>query len=190
MNNIISFFSGAGRKTPFEALLSPHIKQLYQQACHYTGAVADAEDLLQDLLVELFAKQDKMRSSTNLAAWLNRCLYNRFIDRYRQSKRYSQHEDIDQLSAHLEPYASHHPETECYHQQIRDGLKQLNDVQRAVVSLHDICGFSLPELAEIVDMPLGTLKSHLHRARKQLKNNLQLQPFETTARCMNEGIEQ
>ncbi len=192
MNNIISLFSRESSKAPFEAVLSPHIEFLYQQAYHYTGTVADAEDLLQDLLVELFTKQDKMQSSSNLGAWLNRCLYNRFVDRYRQTKRFAAHQDIDEpnVAVQLRTRDSQQPESECYYQQIREGLNQLNSVQHAVVSLHDICGFSLPELVGITDMPLGTLKSHLHRARKQLKKNLNLQPFEAPGRQLAMEVEQ
>ncbi|MFK7731449.1 MAG: RNA polymerase sigma factor [Pseudomonadales bacterium] len=181
MNNIISLFSRANKTQPFEHLLAPHISGLYRQAYQYAGCASDADDLLQDLLLELFNKQEQMSQAENLPAWLNRCLYHRFIDRCRTQSRAPEYEDIDALPIKDER-RSNEPEQFCLNRQIVAGLQGLNPIQRAVVSLHDINGFSLPELASIVDMPLGTLKSHLHRARKQLKKNLRLQPFDEPAR--------
>lgn len=181
MNNIISLFSRVNKTQPFEHLLAPHISSLYKQAYQYTGNANDADDLLQDVLLELFNKQEQMSQADNLPAWLNRCLYHRFVDRCRRKNRAPEHEDIDALPIRDEQ-RSNEPEQFCVNKQIIAGLQSLNPVQRAVVSLHDISGFTLPELASIVDMPLGTLKSHLHRARKQLKKNLQLQPFDAQVR--------
>lgn len=181
MNNIISLFSRVNKTQPFEHLLAPHISGLYRQAYQYTGNASDADDLLQDVLLELFNKQEQMSQANNLPAWLNRCLYHRFVDRCRSQNRAPEHEDIDAIHISDEQ-RSNQPEQFCLNGQIIAALQSLNPVQRAVVSLHDISGFSLPELASIVDMPLGTLKSHLHRARKQLKKNLQLQPFDADVR--------
>ncbi len=181
MNNIISLFSRANKTQPFEHLVAPHVSGLYRQAYQYTGNASDADDLLQDVLLELFNKQEQMAQANNLPAWLNRCLFHRFVDRCRSQKRAPECDNIDDINI-SDDRRSMEPEQYCLNRQIIAGLQRLNPIQRAVVSLHDIGGFSLPELADIVDMPLGTLKSHLHRARKQLKKNLQLQPFDAQAR--------
>jgi RNA polymerase sigma-70 factor (ECF subfamily) len=177
MNNIISLFARAGGDDSFESLLAPHIKDLYQRAYHLTGSESDAEDLLQDLLLELYGKQEAMRSAENLGGWLYRCLYHRFVDGHRRAQRRSHVEEQLEEGHELGAAQPDCAETDYLHQQVLRGMGSLTAVQRAVISLHDIKGHSLPELVPILELPLGTLKSHLHRARKRLKNSLELQPF-------------
>lgn len=185
MNNIISLFSSRDGADTFEARLAPHIKGLYSQAWRYTGNCEEAEDLLQDLLLELYGKQEQMAQADNLPAWLNRCLYHRFVDRHRRRARAPRLEDVS-AKHHQEALA--HPdsaESDYMHTQVLRGMAKLNPVQRAVASLHDISGYSLPEIADITNVPLGTLKSHLHRARHRLKSLLELQPFADGQRRVN-----
>lgn len=179
MNNIISLFRRGGQGS-FEALLAPHMDILYRQAWHYTGSAMEAEDLLQDLLVDLFSRQDKMRGIESLRPWLSRCLYNRFIDQYR--KRQRRHETLDPERADYTAADAPGPDSEYWHAEVLQGLEQLNPQQRAVVSLHDIQGHTLPELSEILALPLGTLKSQLHRARAKLKDHLNLEPSDSQQR--------
>lgn len=173
MNNIISLFRRGGEGS-FEGLLAPHMDALYRQAWHYTGSAMEAEDLLQDLLVDLFTRQEKMRGIESLRPWLSRCLYNRFVDQYRKKQR--RPETLDSDRADYTAAEAPGPENDYYHQEVLEGLALLNQQQRAVVTLHDIQGHTLPELSAILDLPLGTLKSQLHRARARLKNHLQMQP--------------
>lgn len=156
--------------------MAPHINGLYKQAYRYTATEADAEDLLQDLLLDIYQKQDKLRAAPVAKAWLHRCLYNRFIDGYRKQQR--QPERDVQASDSLAAIASNEsPEADLGYQQIIQAMQLLSPAQRMVVSLHDIEGHSLVELSQSMDMPVGTLKSHLHRARKILKQEFKLQPF-------------
>jgi RNA polymerase sigma-70 factor (ECF subfamily) len=173
MNNIISLFRRGGEGS-FEALLAPHMDALFRQAWHYTGSEMEAEDLLQDLLVDLFNRQEKLRAIETLRPWLSRCLYNRFVDQYR--KRQRRPELLDSERADYTAAEDPGPENEYWHSEVLQGLEKLNSRQRAVISLHDIQGHTLPELSEILELPLGTLKSQLHRARAKLKDHLKLEP--------------
>lgn len=186
MNNIISLFSSRDGANTFEASLAPHIRGLYTQARRYTGNTHDAEDLLQDLLLELYGKRAQMASVENLPAWLNRCLYHRFIDRHRRKVRTAPSEGFDENRHQVEVAQPDRAESDCLHAQVLRGMRQLNPVQRAVITLHEIDGYSLPEIADITDVPLGTLKSHLHRSRKRLKKLLDLQPSGDDQRQINQ----
>lgn len=180
MNNVFSFFKAP--KKPFEALIEPYMGRLFKVAFQYTGNQHDAEDLLQDLLIYLFSKQEELSKVEKLKPWLMRCLYNRFIDMYRRKKRQPVHEDInDEKVEQLFKYADNHQYTE-YKDEIYTALNTLSPNQRAVVILHDVNGYTLPELSEIMLVPLGTLKSNLHRARATLKMRISLQPSELTVR--------
>jgi RNA polymerase sigma-70 factor (ECF subfamily) len=181
MSKITSFFKGSllnrNASDSFERKLAPHLERLYKQAYQYTGTAADAEDLLQDLLLELYSSPQKMLNIDNLPAWLNRCLYHRYIDRYRKTKRQPPLKSIDDNDFENATTDSNRPDHEYFHQQILSAMQLLNEQQRAIIIQHDINGYTLPELAEMMDIPLGTLKSHLHRGRQQLKKCLNLQPL-------------
>ncbi len=185
MNNISSLFSRSQKRQPFEQFLAPHIRSLYHQSYRYMGNSSDADDLLQDLLLELFGKQEQMAAVDNMESWLNRCLYNSFIDRCRRSDRLPAMEDVDEFELNDDNIAS--AEYYCLNQQVLRYLQRLSPIHRAVISLHDVDGYTLPELSTVLDMPVGTLKSHLHRARKKIKLYLQMQPFETSQRLSCKG---
>ena len=182
MNQVLSFFGIKGKEKSFEAIISPHMNNLFKVAYQYTGTKHDAEDLLQDLLEYLFTKQDELRKVDKIKPWLMRCLYNRFVDLYRKQQRQPNLEDIDDekvqpLFRHFDNHQQKEQNTEIY-----NAMNKLSADQRAVVTLHDINGYTLPELSEIMDIPLGTLKSNLHRARAALKQHINLQPSELNVR--------
>ncbi|NIB38568.1 RNA polymerase sigma factor [Pseudomaricurvus alkylphenolicus] len=178
MNNIVSFFRAFSHSKPerFEERLAQHLESLYQQAYQYTGNTHDAEDLLQDLLLELYGKQESVMAVKNLPAWLSRCLYNRFVDRYRKYRRQPEQQDVHNEALQGELAHPGMQERDYFHRQLLRHLERLSLEQRSVISLHDLSGYSLAEISLIMDAPVGTLKSHLHRGRKKLKEALNLQP--------------
>ncbi|XPF95769.1 RNA polymerase sigma factor [Colwellia sp. RE-S-Sl-9] len=182
MSKVLSFLGIKEKEQSFEAIIFPHMSNLFKVAYQYTGTKHDAEDLLQDLLEYLFTKQAELRKVDKLKPWLMRCLYNRFIDLYRKNQRQPNLEDIDDekiqpLFRHVD---NHHRSDQ--NKEIFQAMNQLSADQRALVTLHDINGYTLPELANIMDTPLGTLKSSLHRARGILRQNISLQPSELNVR--------
>lgn len=182
MSQILSFFGIKEKEQSFETIVSPHMKNLYKVAYQYTGTKHDAEDLLQDLLEYLFSKQKELRNIEKLKPWLMKCLYHRFIDLYRKKQRQPDLDDIDDdnvqpLFLHFDNHLKDEQSKEIY-----NAMDKLSTDQRAVVTLHDINGYTLPELAEIMDTPLGTLKSNLHRARATLKKHIKLQPNDLNVR--------
>lgn len=180
MNNVFSFFKA--KKKPFEELIAPHMNGLFKVAFQYTGNQYDAEDLLQDLLVYLFSKQDDINAIEKLKPWLMRCLYHRFVDMHRRKQRQPILEDIhDEKVQPLFKHFDNHQQAEQQNE-IYSALNTLSTDQKAVVILHDINGYTLPELSEIMSVPLGTLKSNLHRARAALKIRITLQPSELNVR--------
>ena len=182
MSQILSFFGIKEKEQSFEELIHPHMSNLFKVAYQYTGTKHDAEDLLQDLLEFLLTRENELRKVEKLKPWLMRCLYNRFIDLYRKKQRQPNLEDIDDDKVQpLFRYFDNHQKDE-QNKEIYTAMSKLSQDQRALVALHDIDGYTLPELSEIMDVPLGTLKSSLHRARKTLKQHITLQPYELNVR--------
>ena len=182
MNQVLSFFRHNKKKQSFEALLAPHINLLYKVAYQYTGQQADAEDLVQELLMYLFANKDKWMAIEKLKPWLMKCLYNKFVDGYRKQKHSRNTDSLDDDV--IEPLAANLPahDDQVLHQQILSSLSDLSENQRVVVTQHDINGYTLVELSEMMDKPVGTLKSDLHRARAKLKSKIKLQPSDVSLR--------
>ncbi|MCW8826336.1 MAG: sigma-70 family RNA polymerase sigma factor [Gammaproteobacteria bacterium] len=181
MNPISTLFSRS--KDPFEALLSPHIDHIYRLSYRFTGNREGAEDLTQELLTKLYNRRDELTKIEPLRPWISRVLYNLFIDSTRSAGRQPTHNPADYDMTQLE--AANSPEQEVastqIHSQVLASLKKLNPDQRALVTMHDMEGFTLPELVELLDTPIGTLKSRLHRARAKIRKELQSESMEPFA---------
>lgn len=177
--SIIDFWSA--RKDPhqqFELLLRPHLKQMYRLGYRLTGNREDAEDLVQDVLLKLFPKLEEMKAIEKLSPWLSRVLYRQFVDKYRQQQRQALNlvdDDIEEEQL-AERESRSGPEdvanSELTLGMLSQAIDRLNEDQRQLILLHDVEGYSLPELREILDVPLGTLKSRLNRARGQLRESI------------------
>ena len=176
MKSFLKIFSRKTRQEKFSAMLRPHIGGLYKQAYHYTGNSFDAEDLVQDVLLKTFQKMQELKKVKNLPAWLNRCMYYRFVDRHRAKQRQPDFEDINNPELEMQLPCESLSEDHYFKLQLHRGLEKLSLQQRAVINLHDLNGYSLPEISIMMDVPVGTLKSHLHRGRKQLEKYLRLTP--------------
>ncbi len=163
----------------FEQLLKPHLERLYRFACRLTHSKPEAEDLFQDVLTKVYGRLDELAEVRDPAPWLNRVLYNHFVDNQRRYARQrlvsvdaSQlpGESVEALPGHLDTAA------ECSRRddirQLEAALARLSDEQRTIVLLHDIEGYKLEEIHEITGAPVGTIKSRLHRARGRLRDFL------------------
>jgi len=170
----------------FEDLLRPQVDYLYRLAWRFTGSVADAEDLVQDVLVKLFPRTQELLEIERLRPWLARVLYRQYVDSVRRQARSpivrlvtgtdGEDDPLDALPS-VKEGPEEHAERSGLRRRILAALERLNPEQRAVVAMHDVEGYSLEELETILETPLGTLKSRLHRARQRLRALLPMEPF-------------
>jgi len=170
----------------FEDLMRPQVEYLYRLAWRFTGSVADAEDLVQDVLLKLYPRTRELLEIDRLRPWLAKVLYRQYVDSIRQQARSpiadlaadgdAEGDPFDTLPA-TKDGPEEHAERSAWRERIIAALEQLSPEQRAVVAMHDIEGYKLEELETILETPLGTLKSRLHRARQQLRALLPVEPF-------------
>ena len=171
--------SSAEQNLAFEQLVRPHFDRLYRFAWRLTGAKAEAEDLFQELLIKAFGKLDALVEVDEPGAWLCRVMYNLFIDEKRRFARRRMH-TVEEGQLGGEGLAGlPGPDDPVYDKQRMEKLKsldaalaQLSDEHRIVVLLHDTEGYKLSEIQELTGVPVGTVKSRLHRARVRLREIL------------------
>jgi RNA polymerase sigma-70 factor (ECF subfamily) len=162
----------------------PLLDSLYASALRMTRNPADAEDLVQETMLRAYRSFDRFEEGTNLKAWLFRIMTNAYINTYRKKQREPKKvsadeiEDFDlyqELKNHDDQF-SQTPERivldSLVDSDITDAIDDLPDQFRMAVVLSDVEGFSYAEMAEIMDVPLGTVMSRLHRGRKALQKRL------------------
>jgi len=175
----------------FEDLVRPQVEYLYRLAWRFTGNVTDAEDLLQDVLIKVYPKTREMLAIQKLRPWLAKVLYHQYVDSVRQRKRSPVLELVSGAEGEEDPLdkiptTREGPEQEAERSGQRDrilaAVRQLNPEQRALIAMHDVEGYSLEELEKILETPICTLKSRLHRARARLRALLPMEPFPSAER--------
>lgn len=156
----------------FEGETMAHVNDLYRTAVRLTRDATEADDLVQETYMQAWKSFDKYELGTNCRAWLYKILFNKF-DHYRR-KKYTQAkyiQEADELvfanSTFIAPIPEHLTDTE-----IIAALNKLPDHYRSVVLLADVHEFDYKEVAQILEIPIGTVMSRLSRARGQLKKSL------------------
>ena len=162
-----------------------HMPSLYTAALRMTRNPADAEDLVQETYLKAYRAFNSFQAGTNLKAWLYRILTNTFINSYRSKKRRPEQTDIDDVEdlylyrrlGGLEAAAAGRSAEEEVLEGITDdevkrAIESLPEQFRMAVLLADVEGFSYKEIAEILDIPIGTVMSRLHRGRRALQKAL------------------
>jgi RNA polymerase sigma-70 factor (ECF subfamily) len=169
----------------FAEQATPYLDQLYAAAMRMTRNPADAEDLVQETFVRAYRGFGGFQDGTNLRAWLYRILTNTFINTYRAAQRrpeQSELDDVEELylyrriggleAASLGRSAEDELMDLFTDSQVQDAVDALPEQFRLAVLLADVDGFSYKEIAEILDVPIGTVMSRLHRGRKSLQKSL------------------
>jgi RNA polymerase sigma-70 factor, ECF subfamily len=170
-------------RSTFAADAMPFAPQLYSAALRMTHNAADAEDLVQEAMLKGFRSYASFESGTNLRAWLFRILTNTYINTYRAKQRRPQESDLADVEdlymykrvASIDP-ATRSAEDQLFDlftdDEVKAALDALPEQFRMPVLLADVQDFSYKEIADILDIPIGTVMSRLHRGRKAMQKRL------------------
>ncbi|MCQ4607004.1 sigma-70 family RNA polymerase sigma factor [Corynebacterium pseudogenitalium] len=170
-------------KTRFTEEAMPLLDQLYGGALRMTRNPQDAEDLVQETFLKAYNAFDSFKPGTNLKAWMYRIMTNTYINSYRKKKRRPLETSAEDVTDHQLYTTSSHDSTGLEsaevealkvmpNSRISEALNALNEDYRMVVYYADVEGMAYKEIAEVMDIPLGTVMSRLHRGRKQLREML------------------
>ena len=169
------------RHKEFEQQALPHMEILYNYALRLTGSPDDARDLLQETFLKAYRFWDKFEQGTNLRAWLFRIMKNTYINLYRKEVKEPDKVDYDEIESYYniirdESSDDNDLQEKIFGQLLDDdvskALEVLPEEFRTVVILCDIEGLSYEEIAEFLQIPVGTVRSRLHRGRKLLYTRL------------------
>jgi RNA polymerase sigma-70 factor (ECF subfamily) len=175
---------GKSRREHFEAEALRHLDPLYATALRMTRNPRDAEDVVQDTMLAAFRFFDRFEPGTNCKAWLFKILTNTFINRYRKKVREREvtgallEEEAPSLMSEDMAESSRDPEgalsRPLLSDEVRAALDELPHDYRMAVVLADVEEFSYKEIADILDCPVGTVMSRLHRGRRLLQKTLRV----------------
>lgn len=166
------------KQSDFRSEMLPHLDALYNFALRLTMDPTDAEDLVQDTIVKAYRFFSSYEKGTNAKAWLFRILKNSYINNYRKKSKRPNEVDYDEVSTFYETIRADQTDTSDLEERMyRDMLddtvtKALEDLPedfRSVVLLCDVEGFTYEEIANMLDVPIGTIRSRLHRGRNLLR---------------------
>lgn len=170
------------KQSDFRSEMLPHLDAMYNFALRLTMDPTDAEDLVQDTVVKAFRFFSSYEKGTNAKAWLFRILKNSYINNYRKKSKRPNEVDYDEVSTFYETIRADQTDTSDLEERMyRDMLddtvtKALEDLPedfRSVVLLCDVEGFTYEEIANMLDVPIGTIRSRLHRGRNLLRAALE-----------------
>jgi len=169
----------------FERDAMQYAGQLYSAALRMTRNRADAEDVVQETYLKAYRAYDSFQEGTNLKAWLYRILTNTYINRYRKKIRRPAEVDLEEvqdlylyrrIGSADSPDSARSAEDEVLESlvdtDIKSAVEALPEHFRLPVLLADVEGFSYKEIADIMEIPIGTVMSRLHRGRKALQKSL------------------
>lgn len=169
------------KQQAFNEEILPHLDSLYNFGLRLTSDPNDAEDLVQDTIVKAYRFFSSYEKGTNAKAWLFRILKNSYINNYRRKSKKPQEVDYDEVATFYETIRAERTETsdledkmfrELIDDELTNALDRIPEDFRTVVLLCDVEDFTYEEIANMLDVPIGTIRSRLHRGRNLLKAQL------------------
>lgn len=167
-----------GDKQAFNRLVLLYQNRIYNLAFNYVKNDEEAKDLAQDIFVTAYRALPKLREDNKFGAWLYQIGLNHCRNRYKRLKRrgFFTNTSLDDDQSSLQLSGKSSPEKEVEEKRtikmVREAIDTLKDSEKEILVLRDLQGMPYDEIGEILEIPLGTVKSKLSRARTSLKNKL------------------
>ncbi|WP_397571609.1 sigma-70 family RNA polymerase sigma factor [Schlesneria sp. T3-172] len=169
----------AGRREAFGQLVERYQNRLFHSLVHLLGSTEDAQDAAQDAFVQAFEKLGSFRGQSQFYSWLFRIAFNTAVSHKRKTRRMSVSLEARKDATGVEP-SDANPSTEPSYalgvsdrqRLVQQALSELSDEFRTALVLKEMDGMSYEEIAELVEVPVGTVRSRIHRARIELRDKL------------------
>ncbi len=169
----------AGRREAFGLLVERYQNRLFHSLLHLLGSTEDAQDAAQEAFVNAFEKLGSFRGQSQFYSWLFRIAFNTAVSSKRKSRRMSVSLEARRDASGLEPSDGNPTSEPSYAMDVSDrqrlvqqALSELCEEFRTALVLKEMDGMSYEEIADVVNVPLGTVRSRIHRARLELREKL------------------
>ncbi len=171
MNPMLSFWRNRSGAEAFEGCVAPHLERMWRLALRLQCDPTDAEDLVQELLARAWRRRDAVLALDAPGPWLAKALYRLHVDRWRRRGVLDEAEplDADDALAVTDHAAERSALASAAVADMLDAVDTLPESHRVPLLMHDAEGFTLEEISHILNVPTGTLKSRLHRARTAVR---------------------
>jgi RNA polymerase sigma-70 factor (ECF subfamily) len=166
----------SGNTASFGQLVCRYQDRLYNTLVHVLGCRDEAEDVAQETFVQAYTKLASFKGQSAFYTWLYRIGVNMSVSRRRRNRRHVSLESADRTPGHEPADAGDGPEQQLQRreraEQVRAALAELSPEHRAILVLREVEGCGYDMISDILDLPIGTVRSRLHRARTQLRDRL------------------
>jgi RNA polymerase sigma-70 factor (ECF subfamily) len=166
----------AGDASAYGQLVSKHQDRLFNTLRHVLGSAEDAEDIVQEAFVQAFVKLDTFRGGSAFYTWLYRIAFNQAMTLKRRAKPTDSIDQAREATGGEPVDPGDQPEERILRtervEQVHTALASLGEEHRAILVLREMDGCCYETISEILELPIGTVRSRLHRARMQLKEQL------------------
>lgn len=166
----------AGDRSAFDQLVLRYQDRLFGSLLRITGNADDAEEVSQEAFVQAYQKLDRFKQASAFYTWLYRIAFNRAVSRRRKRRERTSLDSLREVSG-IDP-VSNAPQADApamqqeQHQQVHEALGKLGEESRQVMVLRELEGFDYQQIADLLSIPVGTVRSRLFRARMQMKEFL------------------
>lgn len=176
MDSAVVLRAQNGDSEAFEEIVKQHERKIYNLAYRYTGSSEDALDICQETFIKIYRSIKNFKGESSFSTWIYRVASNVCIDYIRKDKKTISLSDDDNYISETLESPNGDPEKELSRKElsseISKSLLQINEDQREIIVLRDIEGYSYEEIAQLLDISEGTVKSRIARGRKKLQTIL------------------
>ena len=159
----------SGDKEAFTRLIRQYEKLVTHMITRLIDDERDREELAQDIFVKVYQKLDDFHFNSKLSTWIATIAYRHAVNFLKKNQKWKMEEDIDQIKF-SEGAEDLTYEQEDYGKYVHKWIQRLPQTYRTILTLYHLEGMSYPEIVEVMEMPEGTVKNYLFRARKKLKD--------------------
>jgi len=166
----------AGHTAAFGQLVKTYQNRLFNTLAHYVGSPEEAEDVAQEAFVQAFVKLDSFKGDSAFYTWLYRIAFNISVSRARRRRPETSIDRAKDVGGKepqgMDESPSHQLERKERVELVQSALRELNDEYRAILILRELEGCSYESIAEVLELPIGTVRSRIHRGRKMMREAL------------------
>jgi RNA polymerase sigma-70 factor, ECF subfamily len=180
--------AAGGDMAAFERLYQVHNRRVYSLCLRMTRNVSDAEDLTQNVFIQVFRKLTMFRGDSSFSTWLHRLTVNEVLMHFRKPVVRKERTSVDEEAPRLLLHGSNDRVRLIDRVALNEAIRKLSPGYRQVLILHDIGGYEHQQIARMLGCAVGTSKSQLHKARMKLRKLLKVRSTESLAKITRETI--